>query len=98
MKYRFTRLPNVEQFHKYKVCGDENKTGIIFKFSYPIIVTWGNPLKEILEQLMIAYIKRNGWPKDTVEFNSKNSPHNLSQYLSTLILGKSKPKKQTVKA
>ena len=84
MKYRFFHLPNTEHATKFRVKSQDGKNESDFNFSKAILSMWGNPLEDKLEELMIAYLKRNGWGKQPVNVTTTESPKNLNQYIASL--------------
>ncbi len=48
------------------------------------MTVWGNPLQSKLKEVMVAYIKRNGWSKEMVTLSEKNSAKNLNSYVASL--------------
>ena len=95
MKYRFSPLPNTQAARRYKVQSGDSKTQAFFNFSKEILVIWGNPLETKLHELMIAYVKKNGWAKEPVAIGDK-SPRSLSKYIASLQPAPAKHKKAAV--
>ncbi len=90
MQYWFSRLPNSGLAKKFKVRSEKKDHETLFTFPYTILGAWGNPKEHKLEQLMIVYLKRHGWPKAAVEFNIEKTPKNLSNFVASLIEEKEK--------
>ena len=84
MKYRFTHLPNTQAAKRFKVQSGDSKNQAFFNFEKEILTIWGNPLEDKLQELMIAYVKRNGWAKEPVAVNPENSLHHLNQNIASL--------------
>jgi hypothetical protein len=79
MKYAFTTLPSTAHDHKFKVQDTESKGEAFFNISRDVVSIWGNPAVAKMEQYMIGYLKKNGWPKEPVNVTMQNTPKDLSQ-------------------
>ena len=97
MQYWIKDLPNEGQAKRFKVHDEKNDHEVLFRFPYAMLTIWGNPVKEKLGHLMIAYIKKNGWGKQPVEFAAKNTPGNLGAYIAALTQEKAAKKEKAVK-
>lgn len=84
MKYNVSQLPNTGNAKQFKVKSIAEKKETSFSFSRELLTVWGNPLQPKLKEVMIAYIKRNGWSKETVAISEKNISRNLNSYVASL--------------
>ena len=84
MKYRVSLIPDSEKTMNFKVWSDEGKEEVIFHFSKQLLSVWGRPLPAKLREVMVAYIKKNGWSKTPVEISLANSLKNLNQQIKHL--------------
>lgn len=94
MKYRVSHMPNSGTAINFKIQDQPGEKQTNFSFSHTIVDVWGMPKEPLLKELMVAYVKRNNWPKETVVMTPKNSPRSLSCYIRDLNTAtKSKAKK-----
>ena len=90
MSYAFSTLPSTQRAKKFRVRDPKTKAEAFFTIEKEVLGFWGNPLEAKVEQFMIGYLKKNGWPKEPVEV----TPKNTAKDLTSLIAGFSKaPKK-----
>lgn len=84
MKYNVSQLPNTGKALQFKVKSVAEKKETAFSFCKELLTVWGNPVQSKLKEVMVAYIKRNGWSKDMVAISEKNSHRNLNSYVASL--------------
>ena len=84
MKYRVSHLPNSSHANRFKVQDAQGKNETVFNISKSLIEVWGNPSVLQLKEVMVAYIKKNGWAKEPIGVDSKNSPRSLNAYVRSL--------------
>ena len=84
MQYLFSQVPNTAHAKRYKVRSTDGKKEVAFDFSKSIIVMWGNPVDKELQDVMVAYIQRDGWAKGPVSLTEKNSEKNLWKHIASL--------------
>lgn len=94
MKYRVSNLPNSGKAINFKIQDQKGEKQSSFSFSHTLVDVWGMPKEPMLKELMVAYVKRNGWQKENVSMTDKNSPRSLSCYIADLnAVKKAKAKK-----
>ena len=82
MKYRFSYMPNTQKARVFRVTSPDKKNESVFNISREMIGIWGNPAESKLEQFMVAYIKKHGWPKQPVTVEVKDCSRNLNQAIN----------------
>lgn len=88
MKYPVTHLPNTAHALRFKITNEKADKHSEFAIDRKLNDVWGKPAVAKLKEVMVAYVKRHGWPKDPVTLDLKNSPRSLNGY--TAFLAKSK--------
>jgi hypothetical protein len=86
MKFLISSVPGTSHFKSYKVRHPEEEgKEVYFNFCKELLTVWGNPLEPKLNEVMVAYIKRNGWTaKGPIEITEKNSARNLNTFVASL--------------
>ena len=84
MKYNVSQLPNTGKALQFKVKSIAEKKETAFSFCKELLTVWGNPVQSKLKEVMVAYIKRNGWSKEMVSISGKNTLPNLNTYVASL--------------
>jgi hypothetical protein len=93
MKYRISPRPNTQHAHCFIVRDEKGTHETLFNISKKSLLIWGKPDKKKLNSFMIAYVKKNGWPKEAVDINPEKNPRNLDTFITSLLHGKGKAAK-----
>lgn len=90
MNYNVSHIPDTANFLNFKVRNTEGKE-VIFNFCKETFLVWGKPSVLRLKEVMVAYVKRNGWTaKSPVEINLANSSRNINTFVKSLNESKAK--------
>lgn len=84
MKYRVSQLPNTGHANRFKVQDPAGKHLTEFLISKDLISIWRNPSPLQLKEVMVAYVKKNGWVKEPVSLDTANSPRALNAFVASL--------------
>lgn len=85
MNYLISHVPNSQKTLNYKIKSAEGDKEAAFSFCKELYMVWGKPSEQKLGQVMIAYVKKNGWSKSPVILDEKTSGRNLNTYVSALL-------------
>ena len=83
MKYHVKALPNNEKALRFKIRSEDGKQESVFNFCKENLGVWGNPAESKLKEMMVSYVKKNGWGKEVVIKTEENN-HNLTHYIAAL--------------
>ncbi len=84
MKYRISHVPNSQNTLNYKVTSQEGDKQASFAICKELFEVWGKPADSKLGEVMIAYIKKNGWSKAPVVITEEKAARNINTYVHSL--------------
>lgn len=84
MKYRVSHVPNTQKALNFKIVSADSKNQTVFNICKDLFLTWGKPSEAKLKEMMVAYVKKNGWAKEPVAISEVKGSRDLNFFITEL--------------